>query len=742
MADTQKRENQNIPGYTPETLNAKAELTTAGQPIATWRLGELHVDAHRARDALWIVVRRPGEGGVALRTFPVMGEFTLTPLDVRGDGGAWQVDTHSGVHRIDLRLDGDRLLRMTSRLTPSENLLVSFWPRDLYPVDSNLDPCGSRGRVEAAQRGLNGGYCYFCLDEPKFANVLYVQNLGALNPYFQATDSKPDGVVGGLWPELGYLPPAAPMGFSPPDHPLTKGETYVISDVALAIRPDCAANEFESARVFIDMLADIYPHLSKSEPALHDWLWRARATLEDLKTAPEATVEAYGHRYLHPYTASEYPDSMVQMSVLSTLCEYEHAFGLSDQFTADLKAGMRKFYDDDLKVLRRYLPNVGNDKDADAVDSWYLYHPLMNLARLAIDGQAWAKDLFFDSLEFVIGAARHFSYVWPIIYNVRDLSVIQQARDEQGLGQTDVGGLYAYVMLQAHQLTGDRRYVDEAKAALKALEDFRFELSYQTNLTAWGAVACLKMWQLENDPRYLDQSFVFVASFLHNCELWQSEIKFAAAYANFFGVTCLHDGPYMAAYEAFECFMAFDEYLRLGADDLPDSVRLLLSEYWRYALDVLWGFYPDTLPPEALAKQVRNGHIDPNLSFPLEDLYGDGSRAGQVGQEIYGAGSAFVVASRAWSDCQGQPFRVFSEYPAKIDCQNGQMSLRLLGSDQKVRVCLQMKDEASQPDVVLLHGENGEIIAPDLVRGDIREYRVAGNGSFVVMWQPAMETAV
>jgi hypothetical protein len=110
---------------------------------------------------------------------------------------------------------------------------------------------------------------------------------------------------------------------------------------------------------------------------------------------------------------------------------------------------------------------------------------------------------------------------------------------------------------------------------------------------------------------------VFVAGVLHNCELWSSRIKFADAYANFFGVTCLHDGPYMAAFEGFECFQAFDDYLRVGGDDLPASVRLLLSEFWRHAQNVSWSFYPDALPPDAISKEVRNGRIDPALSFPL-----------------------------------------------------------------------------------------------------------------------------
>lgn len=724
-----------VPGFTPETLNVHPELEAANRPIASWPFGDFAITAHQGRDALWIVTRRGDTAGLALRTFPIMGDYQLTSLEVRDDGGKWRVDTHSGTYFVELNLLDNQLLRMTTRLIPSEDLLVAFWPRDLYPLDGNDDPRPTRGCMEAAQRGLNTGICYFDFSEPDFGTVLYMQNLSALNGFFQETKTRPDGVIGGQWPELGYLPPSAPMGPTPPQYPLRKDREVVTSDALIVVSTQRGDSEFQSARAFVERVAQIYPYLDKPQPQIHDWLWRAQQSLHDLKTSPDATVETCGHKYLHPYTAAEYPDSMVQMSVLSTLREYEKVYAFKDPFSDELAAGMRGFYDDKLKTLRRYLPNVGADKNRDAVDSWYLYHPLMNLARLALNGEAWAKDLFFDGLDYVIRAAQHFNYVWPIIYNVETFEVIEKARDENGLGQTDVGGIYAYVMLQAHQLSGDTRYVEEAKKALKTLENFRFELAYQTNLTAWGAVACVKMWRLENNPHYLDQSLVFVASFLHNCELWSSHIEFADKYANFFGVTCLHDGPYMAAYEAFECFMAFDEYLQIGGEDLPYAARLLLAEYWRYALDVLWSFYPDALPPEALADKIRNGHIDRTLSFPLEDLYGDGQKAGQVGQEIYGCGAAFVVASRAFAECPGTPYRLFAEYPFKAACEDGDVSFRVFGPPNgSARIRLIPRDKASHAKLVLTT-DDGQDLAPVDEKPDFIEFQVASDASYSVRWQ-------
>ena len=101
---------------------------------------------------------------------------------------------------------------------------------------------------------------------------------------------------------------------------------------------------------------------------------------------------------------------------------------------------------------------------------------------------------------------------------------------------------------------------DRADAAAEMLARSP-ELDYLTlDYLAEVSMSILAL-QRERDPAYIEQSLVFVANFLHNCELWDSQIGHAKHYTNFFGVTCLHDAPYMAAYECFESFAAFEEYL-------------------------------------------------------------------------------------------------------------------------------------------------------------------------------------
>jgi len=65
---------------------------------------------------------------------------------------------------------------------------------------------------------------------------------------------------------------------------------------------------------------------------------------------------------------------------------------------------------------------VVDSKDAGAVDSRYLYHPMLNLGNLALDGDDVARALFLKSIDFGTRAARHFKYRWPPTDAVRPMS--------------------------------------------------------------------------------------------------------------------------------------------------------------------------------------------------------------------------------------------------------------------------------------------------------------------------------
>ena len=731
-----------LAGVSPYVLLLREELQSSKmETVAKLELRGRRIEVRRGSDSLWAIIRRGKSGGLAQRLAHTPGGCRDLRTGKAKSGEALRLEFTSGIgrHAVAIRVHDDEvpILRATSWITPHAPLLVPFLPRDLYPLGEGDDPALGRGQVEAAQRGFNSGLCYFRLWEPEFGSTLYFQNLTTLNPWFRATDTKPDGAVGGEWPELGYLPPTPQQAPQPPVEPLPRDRDTAISDALLAFHDESDGDEAAMARRYLSLLAAIYRRIEQPPTQFHDWVDRAERALHDLDKSPKATIRHYGFRYLHPYTDAEYPDSMVQISVLAAIRDYEAWKKTSIRLLADLKAGLRKFYDPKLRTLRRYLPNVGKDKDKDAVDSWYLYHPLMNLGRLAKDGDKRARRLFLESIDFGIKAAHHFKYKWPIQFKVTNFAVIQAARDDEGLGQTDVGGIYAYVMLEAFALTDDKRFLDEARTAIDAARGMRFELNYQANLTAWGAAACMRLWQITGQETYLQQSYVYLASFFHNTAMWESEIGHAASYRNFLGVTALHDAPYMALYECFDSFAAFEVYLKDCGPDVDPAVRLLLSEYCRYALDRAWYYYPDALPSEAVSSTQRetNGHIDRALSFPVEDLYIDGQQAGQVGQEVYGAGAAFVFASRCFHTVHDAPFRIFCDHFLLASERPSERSLSFqLGGGEGLEATVALLPVGRKP----LPEFTVTTLAGDRVKGQQESrrvgFRVPADGRITIAW--------
>ncbi|WP_443970987.1 hypothetical protein [Sphingobium sp. CR28] len=726
----------------PTLLALRDALRTAKKPVAKFDMGELQVEVIAEHDSVFALVRRPNDGGLAVRIAYLSASFTCKSLRPKaGETARIAITSGMGEHEIVFSNSREALerLRVTVRLTPATDLTLPFAPRDIYPLGNDDDPLRATGNLEASQRGLNAGILYFRIDEPAFGNVLYLQNLTALNDYFRATGTKPKEVVGGDWPELGYLLPTPEPDACLADVALKQGVPITLSDVILVFRHEAPPHERESARQFVQMLGSAYKMLDLPPVEFRDWADRAERSARDLADATEATVRHYGNLYVHPYTAAEYPDIMVQMSIITALHDWGNWRGEHHPVEARLKKGLRKFYDSKLKALRRYLPNVGKDKNADAVDSWYLYHPLLNLGILALDGDNDARALFLDSIDFAVRAARHFEYRWPVQYDITDFSIIEEKAPVDGRGQTDVGGIYAWVMLQAFELTDDKRFLDEAKAAIETAIGLRFNINYQANLTAWGAAACMRLWRITNRDVYLEQSYVYLASFLHNAVIWDSQIGHAAHYETFLGVTCLQDAPYMAMYECFDSFTAFERYLDDGGPDLDPEARMLVSEYCKYALSRAWYYYPDALPPEAISEKQRdsNGHVDPKLSFPLEDLYPDGQPAGQVGQEVYGAGAAFIFTTRSFRNVDGAPFRLYCDYLVRGVERTGDKALTVSlyggeGCTAHLRIVRLKRRKLTKSTVTTA---DGDVLIPYETSDDRIDYRVPANGRLVVAWE-------
>jgi hypothetical protein len=711
-------------------------------PLAT--RANVSFDARRGRRNLWIVATVDGRDAVALRVGDGGHdlEAPITRTD-SPDGAVFEFASAIGALRAKLTFpsDGRAMVRCTTSLLPARDVAVPFWPRDVYVLDA---PSGS---VHTAQRGLRSGIVFAGTSDPAPCTLFYFQNFSSLTDYFEATKRSPSDTVGGRWPELGYAPPAGE------DCVLPQSREVVVSDAYLTVSDAVPKHDAEVAAAYLDLLADTYLCVPRPAPAYHDWPARAAQTLRDLSFSPDCTYVRRGKRYVMPYVADDTkpPESMVQLTLAVNAGEYARWGGDADAFAAAQAATAADFFDADVCSVVRWLP--GDDFGAsqsednmnhDDMDSWYLHHALFNVSRLASEGDERARELFERSLPFAIRAARRFDYRWPVFFNLRTLDVVRAESSPGQGGEHDVGGLYALVMLHAHELFGKQEYLAEAERGVLHLRDLGFALGYQMNTTGFAAEAALRLWKKTKNRTYLELSEICMANLFDNMWLWQCGYGHARHYRTFFGLFPLHDAPYLAAYEELEAQGKFHDYLPLGGDDVRPSLRLLLAEYQRYSLDRGWYYYPDVLPVDLVAEKPRNGRNERALSIPLEDLHEGWEQPGQVGQEAYGAGLALVYTTRHYQPLADTGCLAFGDYPMydfRADAKKRRATWRA-GGDPRCTAELRVIPQAPamEPLIVTVTTRAGEVVVP--LRGRLTAeghaaFEIRGGQTVEIGWDTA-----
>jgi len=370
------------------------------------------------------------------------------------------------------------------------------------------------------------------------------------------------------------------------------------------------------------------------------------------------------------------------------------------------------------------------------MDSWYLHHPLLNLSRLALKGDKEAKQLFLGSIDFAIKVARHFDYKWPVFYKMETLEVIKAETSEGKGGEKDVAGIYVHVMLQAWELTKERKYVTEAERAAKTLQGYGFEIFYQANNTAFSAGALLRLYKITKDDLYLNLSYMCIAAILKNTQLWDCNYGYGKNFPKFFALFPLNDAPYTAVYEEQEVFCAMHDYLKIAEDvAILPAVKLLIAEYIRYLVERAVYYYPTMLPKEMLEEKPKTGEVDPNLWIALEDLQDGWLKSGTVGQEVYGAGNAFGILPRHYLQVPKEEFMIYVDYPTSnfIPQTGKHITFKILGDERlNCRMMIVKTGTKKLPEFMVANGTS-EIKGKRAKEGNI-EYLSSGNEEISIKW--------
>jgi hypothetical protein len=682
---------------TPWTATVQSDIINGNLECET-KISQYKLQIYNAGDSLWLTVEWPKTGSIAFRlAFGMNSSFEKIDVNKKdADGVVLLAFTRLGVYTITLSFPQKEpaVLRYTTTFRATFPLLIPYWPRDIVPLTIDGQVENTTATVHTKQVGTRSGQLFFSMTRPKTGSVFYFQNLTAMSPYCQVTETTLSESVGGDWPEVGFQFPINRK------KPLPANIEYTISDAFVLLDENIYETDSQITSRFLDNLAIMYSLIPRPVPNYQDWLSITDKAISGLHTNKGCWAVTNGTPFLNAYAAdySAPAEIMVQLSVLLPLHEYLVWSDKKHPIYDDLINGLSDFYDQNINTIVRWHPALEDKLDKSeeqkremVMDSWYLHHPLLNLSRLALRGDETAKKLFLDSIDYAIKVAHRFNYKWPIFYKMTTLEVIKAESTPGNGGEHDVAGSYAHIMLMAYKLTGEKRFMKEAMTALKNLEGLAFDIFYQANNTAFTAGALVEIYKETNDPKYLDLSYCCLAGIFKNVHLWECYYGHGKNFPYFFSVFPLNDAPYTAAYEEFEVYAALHHYMEVTADvDILPSLKILIPEFIKYALARMPFYYPPMLPKDMISEDIRNGEIEKDLWVPLEDIQDGWEQSGQVGQEVYGAGIPFGIMPRQYFKLEALNATGFVNYPcANFRFGKKNITFHVVG-DPKFTACLKI----------------------------------------------------
>jgi hypothetical protein len=90
-------------------------------------------------------------------------------------------------------------------------------------------------------------------------------------------------------------------------------------------------------------------------------------------------------------------------------------------------------------------------------------------------------------------------------------------------------------MLQAYELSHEKRYLAEAEKAASRLKGSGLHLLYQTNNTLLSGVVLARLWRVTGKKKYRDLSIVCVANMIARAWMWECDYGFAKHYTTSWG---------------------------------------------------------------------------------------------------------------------------------------------------------------------------------------------------------------
>jgi hypothetical protein len=432
------------------------------------------------------------------------------------------------------------------------------------------------------------------------STLFYFVDFTSLNPYFEQsgtmifdTVSQPPGCLNRA--ATYYMEEPSSFGFDIPsvEQDLKKGSRLLVSNSWLCLTPGAPGilETVEYCKRFVTSLAAVYPYLEK--PATKYIAW------PDIYDKAVDAMAQYGKA-----TGKE----VMSFTNINSCKRYAEAF--------QTEKAMKLV--EDAEVIMNQTKHTRSVRAIATGDYAIQFKSAKILTK------------FLNASEDIMKWGRH----------------EMTRRDRHN--HDEVGG-YLYTLLLYHKLTGEDKYLTEAKAAGDRVLKSGFEFPYEFFTTSVVPVAMLRLYKITGDNKYLQGSYIPLAACLRHSWFFNPQYREYKG-RTIFLLTEGMPGVYANGWEESAMMHYLYLYLIEGQNDLMPEAVQLTSELLRYKCTSLADSLPPLLPDKSILYTgiPREWHMPVRQDWylPVEgfgylewDKTGLHDRLGRVSQGTYNVGA-------------------------------------------------------------------------------------------------------
>lgn len=265
-------------------------------------------------------------------------------------------------------------------------------------------------------------------------------------------------------------------------------------------------NEQQAVTRWVGALLPLFEERLEWPSCATTWKEFAANTVKDLQEKATAQVEVDGHVGLRAYVkgssqlwtqpANDFELMTVSDVLWPSLLYLRLQENPSYQQECDaLLKDLPGFY----RPATKSISNNFKPSEHERADSWYPFeNALIKYPSIGIFAKSKeVTDCFLSAFQRSMEMAHDYGYLFPVYYRTSDLQT-------EGAGTNyAVGGLYAWGALIAQRLTGDEKYREEARHAIRMLHTVPAErLFHEPQELAFGALAAAELG-MKDEATYL-----------------------------------------------------------------------------------------------------------------------------------------------------------------------------------------------------------------------------------------------